>query len=225
MNARRFWVTALTIFVAALLAVLWRSSDWLPHAVAWLRGAGLVGIGVFTLVYTLSVLVAVPVVWMAALGGWLWGAAIGAAIAWPASLAGSTLTFLIARRILAGMAARLLARSPRLAAVDEALGEGGAGIVALLRLCTPNNFLNFGLAASRVHTHDFVLGSAFGLAPLVIMFAVGGGLAGDLAGVFRASERLGAWRLVLTGVGGAAALLAFWLIARAARRALERRTR
>jgi uncharacterized membrane protein YdjX (TVP38/TMEM64 family) len=201
----------------------WHWSGHLPAVLDWIRHSGAPGVAVFVVAYVLSVVVLVPVVWVAALAGWLWGAAAGAAIAWPSAWAGSVLAFETARWLFRDVAARKLASSPRLAAVDEALGQGGAGLVVLLRLCMPNNFLNIGLAASRVHLRDFAVGTAVGVAPLAILFAVGGSLAGEVAEVLKARERLGSWPLVLTGCGVLAAIVAFVYLARAARRALDRR--
>jgi uncharacterized membrane protein YdjX (TVP38/TMEM64 family) len=223
MNGRFRMVLAATVFVAGMGWLAWNWSSHLPAGLAWIRTSGAPGVAVFLLLYALSVVVAVPVTWSAALAGWLWGGVAGAAIAWPASLAGSVLAFWVARRLLRDAAERRLQSSPRLAAVDEALGEGGAGLVVLLRLCMPNNFLNFGLAASRVRLRDFALGSAIGVAPLAILFAAGGALAGDLAEVLKTRDRLGAWPLVLTGCGVVAAIATLVYLARAARRALDRR--
>jgi uncharacterized membrane protein YdjX (TVP38/TMEM64 family) len=222
----RKWPLTLGLAAFALAMVIFSFSPGgrqaMLGAVDWLRARGHVGIGLFVLAYVVSVLVFVPAISSAAFAGYLYGAQLGLAVALPSALAGATLAFVIGRWLARDTVAAFAARRPRLLAVDAALATGGARIVVLLRLCLPHNLLNYGLAASRVSLRAFVLGTAVGALPLVVMACLAGSLAANAAEVVRMQERLGAWPLVLSVVGLAAALATFAWIVRAARRELAR---
>ncbi len=217
----------LALLLALLAAVVWIATvpdgrARLIVGVSWLRDAGLAGVAVFTLLYVASVLAFVPATWSAALAGYLYGPALGIAISLPATIIGASAAFLVGRFLARDAVAAFVARRPRLRALDAALAEGGWKLVTLLRLCSPHNFLNYGLAASRVSFGSFALGTMAGGWPLTVMFCIGGSLAASVAEVLRSRERLGAWPIVITVVGVLAALLAFAWIGRAAQRALRR---
>lgn len=119
---------------------------------------------------------------------------------------------------------RLLERRPRARAVHGALvrsGEGrAASLVALVRLSPVMPFAGTNLlcATAGVGARPFVLGSAVGLAPRVIIVAVAGA---GLSELDLTTPTDGRWALI----GALATLLALVLVGRIARQALRRATR
>jgi uncharacterized membrane protein YdjX (TVP38/TMEM64 family) len=153
---------------------------------AWARGAGAAGVAAFVLVHVGCALLLVPSWPVRVAAGFVYGAAWGFGLALLSSFAGCLLAFAAGRRLLHDRIAPLLARDPRLAAIDQAVAGGGLWIVFLLRLSpvVPNELVNYGLAATRVRTRDFAWATLFGLVPLTASFAWFGSLllsAGDLA--------------------------------------------
>ena len=222
----RKWPLIVGFAAVAIAAMAWTLSPGgrasMLAGIEWLRAQGAVGMWLFAAAYVAAILVFVPAVWLAGLSGYLFGAWLGIAVALPAALAGATLAFVIGRWIARDKVAAFAARRPRLLAVDAALATGGARMVVLLRLCMPHNFLNYGLAASRVSLRAYMLGTVLGGAPLIVFGCVAGSLAANAEEVVRVQKQLGAWPLVFTAIGALAGLATMVWIVRAARRELAR---
>jgi uncharacterized membrane protein YdjX (TVP38/TMEM64 family) len=140
--------------------------------VSWARGAPALGVVVFVLAQVLSALLLIPS-WPLRVGaGFVYGAALGFAIAVPASFAATTAAFFLGRRVLRGRVAARVAREPRLAAIDDAIAEGGPWIVLLLRLSPlfPNELVNYALGATRVRFREYALASMLGMLPLTATY-------------------------------------------------------
>src|SRR5207245_7459752 len=132
--------------------------------------------------------------------GVVYGARWGTLLVSPASVLGATAAFVLARWVARDWIAARVRPNPRFAAIDEAVGEDGFGIVLLLRLSplVPFNFLNFALGLSRVRLRDYVLASAIGMLPGTFLYVYLGSLitsAAELARGHRPSG--GPWGQVL----------------------------
>ena len=146
---------------------------------------------------------------------------------------GSAATFLIARYLARGWVARRIARYPRFAAVDRAVGADGLRIVFLLRLSPvfPFNLLNYALGATRVRFRDYLLG-ALGMLPGTFLYVYLGSLGAGVA--IGASEVGGGGdgdggvgtvvKLALQAVGALATLAVTVVVARIAKQALAQTT-
>ncbi|HEX7624723.1 MAG TPA: VTT domain-containing protein, partial [Anaeromyxobacteraceae bacterium] len=140
--------------------------------VSWARGAPALGVAVFVLAQVLSALLLIPS-WPLRVGaGFVYGAALGFAIAVPASFAATTAAFFLGRRVLRGRVAVRVARDPWLADIDDAIAEGGPWIVLLLRLSPlfPNELVNYALGATRVRFREYALASMLGMLPLTATY-------------------------------------------------------
>lgn len=226
MDRRRLLLVAAVLIVVGPLLVLGGSHGraLLADVVAWLRAAGGLGLVAFAGAYVLAVVALAPGVWGAVLAGYLYGPIAGVLLAWPAMSLGAMLAFLLGRTGLRRPAARWLARRPRLAALDHAIGEGGARLVFLLRLCTPHNFLNYALAATGVSTRGYALGTIAGTLPLVAAGAWGGSLAQTASDVLGGRGGTTTTSVALLVAGALAAVIAIAWMTLAARRALLRAT-
>ncbi len=210
---------ALVVLAALLLlarhAPIERLRDGLAALGAW-GPAALAGL------YLVAPLLMIPGAPLTLLAGALFGVPIGLLAVLPAATAGATLAFLVGRHLLRGRVARRLAGHPRLLALDEAVAGQGFRIVLLLRLSPlfPFNLLNYALGLTRVALRDYVLASLIGMAPGALMYVYLGAAAGAATGLGSRPRSTAEWALF--GAGLLATVVAALLVARAARRALER---
>lgn len=197
----------------------------LPPLVEWARAAGPAGPAVFAAAYAAAALLLLPVWPLTLAVGLVYGPWAGLLVASPSGTLGATLAFLAGRRLLRGAVARRLAARPRLRAVDEAVEREGLRIVLLARLSPflPYSLLNYALAATRLPVRDFVVASLAGSLPLTLLHLQLGALlrsAAELAGGPPALPGPAGRALLWGGLAATAAAVA--LLARAARRALDR---
>jgi uncharacterized membrane protein YdjX (TVP38/TMEM64 family) len=210
-------VVAPLALLALLLVSLWQTpaiAAWLQ----WMEAQGPEGDALFALAYLAGTLALVPASILEGGAGFLYGAAWGVPVASLLGTAGATVGFLLGRTLLRGVVERRIARSPRLVAIDGAVGREGLRLVLLLRLSplAPFNTLNVLLGATPVRTVDFVLGTALGhLFPVAVFAYVGSTVASafDLAGTRPPASA--------TAVGLALTLVATVGVSRFAKRALD----
>jgi uncharacterized membrane protein YdjX (TVP38/TMEM64 family) len=134
------------------------------------------------------------------------------------------LAFLLGRTVLRGPTERLLRRHPRFAAVDTAVADEAFRVVLLLRLSplVPFNLLNYGLGVTRVPTGTYLLASVVGMLPGALLYVYLGTSLSSAAELLSGRRpEAGAAEKLLFAVGLLATLAVVFLVARAARRALE----
>ena len=159
--------------------------------------------------------------------GWLrlrTGAIYGPALThWLINALGALAAFLVARHLARGAVARRIARNPRFASIDRAIGGQGLKIVFLLRLSPvfPFSLLNYALGLTGVRLRDYALAS-LGMIPATLLYVYYGKLIGDVAALAggAAVERDAAyWAVLLLGLIATVAVTT--VVTRAARRALK----
>ena len=215
-DAPRTWRTLLllVLVVGCLLAIyLSPLHDWLkPAALEPLREkldrTGPFAPLVFGLGAAALVGVGAPRLWFAAAAGLIFGWFWGAALAQVSTMVGCLLNFAWGRWLARDLLARR--EAPRLRRVLAALERAPVATNVAVRLCPVGNAFAFNLvlAASRVSTRDFLVGTFIGTLPETVVFALFGG-----------SVEHGSVHLLLVGAGLMAALTAVSLVvARSARR-------
>jgi uncharacterized membrane protein YdjX (TVP38/TMEM64 family) len=147
--------------VAALVIAGRQLGGQLPRFAAWVDGLGVWGPVVFMLGYVLAAVAFVPASLLTLAAGAIFGLARGALFVFVAAVIASAIGFLIARYLARDAIERRVARNPRFAAIDRAVGAEGRKIVFLLRLSPvfPFNLLNYGLGLTRVRFADYLLAS------------------------------------------------------------------
>lgn len=227
MKGRIKLALAALLLLAALLtmALLPGSvSAWLQEVVTWARSAGIQGAAVYGLAYALLVVALVPGSVLTLGAGFLYGPVWGTLLISPASVAGATLSFLIARFFARGAVARRVAGDPRFARLDEAIGESGLKLVALLRLSPvfPFSALNYGLGVTRVRLRDYVLASFLGMLPGTFMYVYLGSMITEVGQLFSGDKPSGgSWTTVMYVGGLLATIAATVMVTRIARKALK----
>jgi uncharacterized membrane protein YdjX (TVP38/TMEM64 family) len=230
MHMRRPILLALlvAVIVVAALAASGRVAiaESLADLVSYVRGAGAIGVLVYALAYVVSAVALLPGAAFTLAAGFLYGPVAGTAIASPISVVAATAAFLLGRTVARDWVARRIANQPTFAAIDEAVGDQGFKIVALLRLSplVPFNLLNYALALTNVRLRDYVVASWIGMLPVTAMYVYLGSLVtsiSDLAGGPSTAHPTTATRLLYWG-GLLATIAVVVLVTRAARQALAR---
>lgn len=128
---------------------------------------GEVGPLVFIAVCVAGVVLHLPEALLIALGAVVFGAPRGFAYGWVASVAGATLTFLIARYLVRDWVQRTLGgRFDRFRRLDARLAVDGFRVVLVLRLLlflAPP--LNWAIGTTSVSLRSYVAGTAIGVVP------------------------------------------------------------
>lgn len=216
------------VSIAVMLAALAWLMRILPseHALGWLRNGidslGIWGPLVLGALYVLATLLFIPGWLMTLASGALYGLALGTLIVSLSSTTGAALAFLIARYVAREPVCRAIGRSPRLTAVDEAIGEQGWKIVALLRLspAVPFNLQNYLYGVTAIRFWPYVLVSWAAMLPGTFMYVYIGSLGNSVA----AGRQTTSAEWALRGVGLLATVIVTIYVARLARNAIQQRT-
>jgi uncharacterized membrane protein YdjX (TVP38/TMEM64 family) len=163
--------------------------------------------------------VMVPASILEAGSGFLYGPLWGIPVASGIGTLAATMAFLLGRTLLRGVVERRIARDPRWASIDRAVGANGRELVFLLRLSplAPFNILNYALGLTRVSVLDFALGTALGhLFPVVVFVYTGSTVASAMDLVDRPATP--SWA---TAIGLVLTLVATVGVTRFAKRALD----
>jgi uncharacterized membrane protein YdjX (TVP38/TMEM64 family) len=214
--------------VGALLALGRLAGAEIPRFAAWVNGLGIWGPVVFVLGYAAAVVAFAPGSVLTLAAGAIFGLVKGAVLVFVAAVLGSCAAFLVARYVARAAVERRLAREPRFAAIDRAVGREGRKIVFLLRLSPvfPFTLLNYLLGLTRVGFADYALASV-GMIPGTVLYVYYGKLAGDvaaLAGGAAPARAAGPGYWTVLALGLAATVAVTWVVTRTATRALREAT-
>lgn len=168
---------AVAVLLLCGLGVIWASGGLAalhPESIrAFLTGWGALGPVIFVGLYTLGELLAIPSVLFIITAGMVWPVALAFPLAWGASILSALVVFLIARYLARDFVQRRLLSGLR--DLDARLERGGVMPVAGLRLVA---FLapwtHLVLAVSSVSGRDYVLGTALGVLPGVLLLVIFG---------------------------------------------------
>lgn len=140
------------------MLTLGRQLRELPFAALWTLVAFVVG-----------GLIVMPVVAMIAVTGLVWGLVPGVLLSLVGALLSAAVTYAIGRFMSGDLVLRHA--GPKLAALRRQLSRGGWWGVALVRLLplAPFSVMNLLFGALRVRPRDFILGTAAGLSPGIVL--------------------------------------------------------
>lgn len=213
--------------VGLLGALAWRLpvNAILLDAVSWVQGAGAAGVLAFVGLYVAAAVLLLPGAALTVAAGFIYGPLYGTLLVSPVSVIAATLAFWLGRTVARETITRRLGDSPRLAAIDRAMGDRGLRLVFLLRLSPmlPFNVLNYGLGLTNVRPRDYVIASFVGMLPGTVLYVYLGStltsLAETLGGSSGAATSSGAQLLYWGGL--AATVTVTLLITRIASTALK----
>ncbi len=218
------WKTAaVVVVVAALLAAghFLPVAVWFEHVNAWVKSLGPTGPLIFVVIYAVGTVLFVPGSVMTIAAGALFGwraipvVTIGATV-------GAALAFLVARYLARERISRFAEKNARFKAIDKAVGEQGAKLIGLLRLSPviPFNVSNYFYGLTSVKFWPYVLATFLGILPGACLY-VYLGAAGN-AGLGGEHKAHGRPEDVFLGVGLLATVAVTVLVARTARKALDK---
>ncbi len=175
---------ALAALVVTCAAVVYLSPlrQWLHPASLhelkqWIATTGAWGPLLFTLLTTIVVAAGVPRLWMAALGGFAFGWLTGAALALIGTLGGCWITFTYARWLgREWVQARI---GKRFTELNDLLRRHGIMMTLVLRTAPIGNshVSNLMLALSPISRGAFLIGTALGVLPTTVIYALFGSAA------------------------------------------------
>jgi len=220
------YVRIASIVVILICAILLARLLPMDQIVRWLtttiEGLGIWGPIVFGLVYIVATLMFVPGSALTLAAGLLFGLAGGTAVVSVASTTSAAFAFLIARYLARGAVEGMAGKSPRFAAIDKAIGEGGWKIIAMLRLspAMPFSLGNYLFGLTRVKFWPYVLTSWLFMLPGTFMYVYLGyiGSAGLTAAGGQSSRPPAQWALLIVGLIATIGVTVY--VTRLARRAI-----
>jgi uncharacterized membrane protein YdjX (TVP38/TMEM64 family) len=227
MSARRWWI-ALAATAAMVAVVVGRGVETralLQDVLAWIAGLGGWGPVAFVVLYVVVTVLLLPAVVLTVGAGALFGVAWAFVVVSTGATLGAVAAFVIGRYLVRDWVARRVAASPRLAAVDEAVGREGWKIVLLTRLSPafPFVLLNYVFALTRVSLPHYALASWLGMMPGIALYSYLGALAGDVAATAVGGRARTPEEWILFGLGLLATAGVTLYVTRLARAALDRR--
>jgi uncharacterized membrane protein YdjX (TVP38/TMEM64 family) len=193
--------------------------SWVLSTAELIRGSGLVGVAIYAAIYVAVAVFMLPGMIMTITAGFAFGPVIG--VAWGSLISAvvAVVPFYLGRFLARDWVQRRVARYPKWAAIDAAVGEQGFKVTALLRLSLgPYNFLNYALGLTRMRVWDFLLGTWLGMLPAVTVLVYLGSLITDAA---QLGSSVHAPR-VMYWVGFVTTLIGAVLLTRMARQALKK---
>ncbi len=216
---RRFTQALIVLIVIAALALAVRFfpiATWLEQFKTWVQGVGPIGYVLYALVYAVCCVFLIPALALTLGAGAIFGFAVGSVIVLIGATLGAIAAFLLGRTILRRRVERMMASSPRLAAVDRAISREGTKIMLLMRVSgfPPFTWINYALGLTGVSFRSYVLTTFFGIIPGALVFTYAG--AAGAAALTGKGNRIA---LIVTAAG---AILVIAYIGRIAARAIRR---
>jgi uncharacterized membrane protein YdjX (TVP38/TMEM64 family) len=198
--------------------------DWLAPVVLRLTDVGPWAPVLFTLIYIVAAITVAPAFFLTVAAGAMFGVWRGSLIVFVAASLGASAVYAVGTRVAKFGWMQRITRDSRVATIRSAIQRDSVWIMFLLRLSplVPYSILNYALALSGVRYVDFVI-ALVGMIPAIVMYTYYGRVVGDVAALAAGvSPPRGPEYYVLLIVGLIAIVVSTSMIARAARRAVER---
>ena len=211
-------VIAAIVALAAIVLVfrLLPIAAWLTSFQAWVRHLGALGYVVYALMYAVCVAALVPASLLTIGAGAIFGIVGGTIVVVVGATLGAMLAFFLARTVLRKKVERMIARRPKLAAVDKAVAKEGTKLMLLCRISgfPPFVFANYAFGLTGVGALAYFLTTFFGIIP--------GCFAYTYAGHAGAAVATGSGNRIALIVTAAGIVLVSAYVARIATRAIRR---
>jgi uncharacterized membrane protein YdjX (TVP38/TMEM64 family) len=221
-SRQRRWARAAAalLVVMALLAAAWLFLPLravLTAVQEWLAQFGPWGIVIFEALFIVAVVAMVPGSALSVAAGLTYGM-WGAPLAIAGATIGGAVAFIIARHFAHDRVAAWLLVHPHMEAVAEAVDEEGWRVVALVRLSPllPFNMQNYLFGLTNIPFGQYVVATVLSIAPGTAFDVY----IGSLGNLSMSDHSPTEWTIVGAGVVATAVLV--WLVARKAKRHLDR---
>ena len=173
-----WWKPVMLLFLLALILgafQIFHLNGRLASLGDWIKSLGLWGPIVFTLIYVLWVVAALPVTLLAFLAGILFGTVLGVLVSNIGITLGACLAFLVARYSVRAPVNRFLGRYDKFKKLDQWTADNGVWIVILTRLfpLLPFNLLNYAFGLTRIDFWPYAFWSWLCMIPALIVYVAG----------------------------------------------------
>jgi len=214
------WWRPVGVVVALVLGVMVLRRLDVDRGWAWIDSLGPWAPAAFLGIYALAAAAMVPGSLLSLAAGAKWGVWEGMMYVVIGSNLGANAAFWLGRLLAGGWVSRLVAKRPHFAAVEEAVAVEGWKVVALLRLSPviPFNMLNYGLSLTRIRWGAYAVATFFGMLPGTAVMVTAGAAVG--AAIRPEGRSPLEWGMMAVGLVATVAVTV--VLARAARRALDR---
>lgn len=217
-------ILAIVLEVGLIFAAQYLGArEGLLDALAWIRGLGFWGSGIFIVIYILATVLFLPASLLTLGAGAIFGVFWGFVCVSIASTLGATAAFLLGRYLARGWVEGKIAGNETFKAIDEAVAGEGWKIVGLTRLSPifPFNLLNYAFGVTQVSLKDYFFASWIGMMPGTLMYIYLGSVAKDLAtiGTQEQSTTPAQWFLRIVGLIATVAVTVY--VTRIAKKALD----
>jgi uncharacterized membrane protein YdjX (TVP38/TMEM64 family) len=141
----------------------------------WIRSLGVLGPLVFTVVYAVATVAALPGSALSILAGAIFGPVLGVITVIFAATLGASLAFLVSRYLARSSIEKWLDGNEKFLKLDELTAKHGDIMVAITRLVPifPFNLLNYGFGLTRVSFRTYAVWSFVCMLPGTILYVVG----------------------------------------------------
>ncbi|KAN0027960.1 hypothetical protein ACTFIV_009786 [Dictyostelium citrinum] len=183
---------------------------------------GFIYMGAFMCLIIFLIPVTIPTV----LGGAIFGFWYTLLFVWTASMVGGCISFLIGRFLLRGSISRMVAKSKKMTAVDQAVAQESFKIVLLLRFTpiVPESILNYALSVAKISVARYLICTAIGLLPGTSFFIyLGAVVIGSISKFDKDGLDLGKGTIVLYAISGALMIINMVVISVVVKRAVEKK--
>ena len=211
------------VVIVCLLYLGRQLGSYIPTFSSWVEAQGPWGPVVFIFGYALATVALIPGSLLTLAGGAIFGLAQGTLFVFLGASLGAAGAFLVSRYVARVSVERRLAKNPRFARLDRAVGTQGLRIVFLMRLSPvfPFSLLNYGLGLTRVRFVDYLV-ACLGMLPGTLLYVYYGHVAGSLAvAASGTGGEKGAEHWVVLGLGLAATIGVTTVVTIIARNALK----
>jgi len=227
MTARRIAVVALLLLAAVVAAAVvgLPLASWVAGSAAWAQQHQLAAAALFVVIYVLAAVVLVPCAILTLAAGFLFGLPLGIALTSVGSVLGAAGAFVVGRFWAHDWVARRIDKWPRFHALIAATHTDGFVLVLLARLSPviPYVLLNYAFSVTAVRFRAYILATAIGMLPAIVLYVYAGTLAKNFAEL-TVAERAPSWAVdSVLALGFVATVALTWLIARRASRVLRER--
>lgn len=151
-------------------------------AASWAESEPLLAAPLFLVFLIVAVVLMFPVWMVLMVGGYLFGPIYGIILAWFAYQIGAALAFLFARTIGRGWVTKSFSKHEKFNKLESRLNRSGFTAILLARLSFifPTNILNLLAGVSAITTRNFILATAIGSVPMVLVYTYLGSRSSNL---------------------------------------------
>lgn len=219
----QFGAAALAVAAAVLAAYLLDAPQHLQASLSWVESLGAPAPVVYVALYILVCVLVIPGSILTLGAGAVFGVARGTLFTAVGATAGATVAFLLGRTLLRGWVSQKVSSSPRLQAVDEAVGMEGGRLVFLLRLSPliPFSISNYVYGITKVPTGQYIVATFVGMLPGILLYSYIGSLVRRIAELGSSGVTTSPAEWTLYAVGLVATVVATLRVTIVARRALN----